>query len=120
MRYYYVDEAVETPHENLVQGELITEREAMKDKRRDSIHANCRLVIWPAQHTHFVGGIRFPTKESCICLRPNGDPYGSGYEGTETQFPSDNIGIYRGDIGCQTLDWWRIYAKKHNLYLQMD
>ncbi len=50
-------------------------------------------------------------------LFPNGDPFGSGFTATETEYRHDDIGIYRGDIGPQTRAWWRVYASRHGYVL---
>ena len=50
-------------------------------------------------------------------LSPNGDPYGSGFTATETEYRDDNIGVYRGDIGAQTRQWWRDYANRYGYVL---
>ena len=46
-----------------------------------------------------------------IQLSHNGDPYGSGFVGSESRDGGESW-FYRGDIGAQTRQWWRVYARR--------
>lgn len=117
MRYFYAEKQINTPFGDIVDGELITEREAAKSKKKEYIHRHCQLVEWPAKHTHFKFGVRFRSKDGCITIRPNGDPYGRGFVGTMVDFPSDNFGTYMGDISPASLAVWRDVANFRNCIL---
>ena len=54
---------------------------------------------------------------SIIEIQVNGDPYGRGYVGSQ----SDDNGhswYYRGDIGAQTRQYWRNYCRRKNYILR--
>lgn len=57
------------------------------------------------------------TKTKYLVLSPNGDPYGRGFTATEMDNPSDNTGIYCGDIGAMSRSWWRNYARRNGYKL---
>ena len=46
-----------------------------------------------------------------IEIRPNGDPFGRGYVGSETE-DNGHSWFYRGDIGAQSRAWWRAYCRR--------
>ena len=53
-----------------------------------------------------------------IEIQENGDPFGIGFVGTQT----DNGGQtwwYRGDIGAKSRRWWREYTKKNDIILRI-
>ena len=52
-----------------------------------------------------------------IVLSHNGDPYGGGFTGTEMVNRDDDIGIYRGDVGAMSRQWWRNYARRNGYKL---
>jgi len=55
--------------------------------------------------------------KTIIEIRPNGDPFGSGYEGSQ----SDDGGkswFYRGDIGAQPRKYWESYCRNKGYTLR--
>ena len=50
-------------------------------------------------------------------LRPNGDPYGFGFEASESQDGGESW-FYRGDIGSMPRSFWRSYARRHGYILR--
>lgn len=54
-----------------------------------------------------------------IEIRPNGDPYGSGYEGSETRDGGESW-VYRGDVGAQSLSWWVDYCDREGIALAAE
>jgi hypothetical protein len=57
------------------------------------------------------------TTRSIIDIYMNGDPYGAGFEGSQ----SDDGGhswYFRGDIGAKSREWWRTYARQINAILR--
>lgn len=53
-----------------------------------------------------------------LVLEHNGDPYGGGFTATEMESPTDRYGIYRGDIGARSRQWWRDYARRNGYKLK--
>ena len=55
------------------------------------------------------------THRPIIQLTWNGDPYGSGFTGSQ----DDGDGFYyRGDIGAMSRSWWRWYARRNGFILR--
>lgn len=55
--------------------------------------------------------------KTIIEIYVDGDPYGSGFQGSQ----SDDGGhswFYRGDIGAMPRLWWRAYCRKCNFTLR--
>ncbi len=53
-----------------------------------------------------------------LVLEPNGDPYGKGFVAHEyPSWPNRELSYYRGDLGAQSREWFRRYAKKNNFRL---
>ncbi len=52
-----------------------------------------------------------------IEIRPNGDPFGRGFEGCQSEDNGESW-FYRGDIGARSRAWWRAYARKINAVLR--
>lgn len=52
-----------------------------------------------------------------LVLEHSGDPYGRGFVATEMKNTTDQYGIYRGDIGAQSRQWWRNYARRNGYQL---
>jgi hypothetical protein len=50
-------------------------------------------------------------------LQHTGDPYGSGFEATESN-DGGKTWFYRGDIGAMPRAWWRTYARRNNYTLR--
>lgn len=48
--------------------------------------------------------------EVIIELRPNGDPYGRGFVGSESR-DGGITWVYRGDAGARSREWWRREAR---------
>jgi hypothetical protein len=46
-----------------------------------------------------------------IELRHNGDPYGTGFVGSESR-DGGVTWVYRGDAGARSRDWWRVEARR--------
>lgn len=56
-----------------------------------------------------------------IEITPNGDPFGSGFVGTEYQDQTEyesGIGIHRGDLGVKPRRFWRLYCKQFGYILR--
>lgn len=53
-----------------------------------------------------------------IVLEPNGDPYGTGFEGIEMDHPDDRDGIYRGDLSPMSREQWRSYCHRKGFILR--
>jgi hypothetical protein len=54
---------------------------------------------------------------SIIEIYPNGDPYGRGFQGSQ----SDDNGhswYFRGDVSPAPRWWWRNYARRNNAILR--
>lgn len=47
-----------------------------------------------------------------IEIRPNGDPFGSGFTATMST-DGGKTWFYRGDIGARSEKFWRRYCKEH-------
>ena len=45
-----------------------------------------------------------------IEIYPTGDPFGRGFEGSESQ-DGGKSWFYRGDIGARTREYWRRYSR---------
>lgn len=56
-------------------------------------------------------------QRTIIAIRPNGDPFGNGYEGIQSEDGGDSW-FYRGDIGARPRAWWRAYARRENAILR--
>lgn len=52
-----------------------------------------------------------------IHLSHNGDSFGTGFVGMETENRHDTTGFYRGDIGARSRQWWRNYCRRNNFKL---
>lgn len=50
-------------------------------------------------------------------LSYNGDSFGRGFVAMETENRNDTVGIYRGDIGARSRQFWRNFAKRNNFKL---
>jgi len=50
-----------------------------------------------------------------IELDYNGDPYGSGFTGSEL---TQHGWVYRGDIGAKPRSWWRWFCRKNGYRLR--
>lgn len=50
-------------------------------------------------------------------LTSDNNPCGSDFTATETEYRDDDIGTYRDDIGAQTRQWWRDYARRYGYVL---
>ena len=53
----------------------------------------------------------------------NGDPYGSGFVGTEYKDEAEcetGIGVYRGDVGARPREWWRDYCRRNGYILRRE
>lgn len=58
--------------------------------------------------------------ENCqkiIEISPNGDPYGKGFVGSETNDGGESW-FYMGNIGAQSRNFWRLYANKNGYILR--
>lgn len=58
-----------------------------------------------------------------IEIRINGDPYGSGFVGTQYKDQAEydtGIGIYCGDIGARSRQFWRDYCAKWDCILRYE
>lgn len=56
-------------------------------------------------------------QRSIIEIRENGDPFGGGYTGMQ----SDDGGaswVYRGDIGAAPVSFWRQFCREQNIILK--
>lgn len=62
-------------------------------------------------------GKRKPEPKPIIELEPNGDPFGHGFVGSQSDDGGESW-FYRGDIGPQTRAWWRSYAQRHGYKLR--
>lgn len=47
----------------------------------------------------------------------NGDSFGRGFVAMETKKRNETTGIFRGDIGARSRNFWRNYAKKNGYKL---
>lgn len=52
-----------------------------------------------------------------IEIQINGDPYGRGFVGSESK-DGGRSWFYRGDVGAQSLAWWRAYARRYGAILR--
>ena len=57
------------------------------------------------------------TQRDIIEIRPNGDPFGSGFVGCQSVDGGESW-TYRGDIGARPRDWWRAYARREGAILR--
>lgn len=58
-----------------------------------------------------------------IVIHENGDPYGSGYVGSEYKnrhAAEEGKGFYRGDLGAMSRAAWRRFCRKHGYVLRID
>jgi hypothetical protein len=54
-----------------------------------------------------------------IEIRPNGDPYGRGFVGSEST-DGGHSWFYRGDVGAQPRWWWRDYCRREGHILRQE
>lgn len=52
-----------------------------------------------------------------IEIQMNGDPYGSGFVGSEST-DGGKSWFYRGDVGARSREWWRNYCRRENCTLR--
>jgi hypothetical protein len=55
--------------------------------------------------------------KAIIELQHNGDPYGSGFTGSESTDGGESW-FYRGDVGAMPRWWWRNYCRRTNKILR--
>lgn len=75
------------------------------------------------QHVNDAEGLakKYKPYKPLLELRPNGDPYGSGFNAIEYSTKENElngIGVYRGDLGDQPRSFWRHYAKRNEYRLR--
>lgn len=88
-----------------------------KTKRAAEYCANNRYspAQTVAEFEEIVAGIRGAIH--VIEITPNGDPYGSGFTGSES-LDGGTSWVYRGDIGARSRRYWRWYAKQQGAVLR--
>ena len=57
--------------------------------------------------------------QNIIAIKPTGDPYGRGWEGSQST-DGGQTWFYRGDIGRQSRQWWRAYARREGASLRVE
>ena len=55
--------------------------------------------------------------KTIIEIQGNGDPYGSGFVGSESRDGGASW-FYRGDVGAQPRSWWRWYCRRNGYTLR--
>ena len=70
----------------------------------------CSCLLGPEKHM-------LEKPRTIIEIYPNGDPYGSGFEASEST-DGGNSWFYRGDVGARTREFWRNYCRKNNCTLR--
>jgi len=59
------------------------------------------------------------TTRDIVVIRPNGDPYGRGFDG-RISTDGGETWTYRGDIGARSRAWWRDYCRRNNYILRVE
>ena len=58
-------------------------------------------------------------RATLIEIHRNGDPYGGGYTGIQSE-DGGTSWFYRGDIGARPRSWWRHYARTIDARLRKE